>query len=284
MRMGEDDANGTGTTGDPSPGNAQSRWQPRAIKVRGKEVIVDSEEKANELMQKGAAAEQRFSEAKKMREEAEAEKADIARERARLQRLANVDDMLTADPEKRDRVNRILNGDGPEPEGSDDPILRELEIRDRRHNAQIAELTQQLNRLSTGLNQGIGSIRRDRTLDSEERQLKRTYPQLATDERLDEARQLADKRGLSLDEAFRISTFDEMPEFVRGQVITELGVDPTKIGPQRGADLVLDGIGPVKDEDTLNRLFEEDPERYARLRPQMRAWRLKRSGKEELPR
>ena len=281
----EDEANGSGATEiAPTPSAAPSRFQPRTLKVRGQEFVIDSPEKEEQLLSKGASYERENQALKEERKRIAEEKQALEAQRARITYLEQVDERLRSEPETRAKVNAVLNGQPlPEDNLSDDPILRELETRDRQSDLRFRRLEQALNQVSQHLTQGLGGIRRERTLDSEERQLKGRYPKVATDERIDEARLLAEERGLSLMEAFKLATFDELPDLVRSDVIQELGVDPTSIGPQRGDHFVADGIGPM-DEGKLNDLFETDPDRYARLRPQLRDWRLTRRGKVQVPR
>jgi hypothetical protein len=205
-----------------------SGFKPRTLKVKGQEFVVDSEAKAVELMQKGASYERDRESFKEERRKAREEENERLR---RLQPLLDVDEMLRNDPAKRAKVNAILQ-DKEIPameEDTDDPYQR-----------QINGLGRQLSRMEQLLQKGLGTvsgsvedIRRNEQLRGEERELRRKYPKVATDDTLDEAREFAQRHGVDLTTAFRNVTYDTLPELVRQETFEEYGVDPASLSPQR---------------------------------------------------
>jgi hypothetical protein len=265
--------NGTGGTQAGSASDT-SRWQARKIVVQGQEILVEDEAKAVELMQKGARFQKGQEENNRRAKELEAQQAALEVERQRFQNYELVDQVLRQDPEKAELVNAILADKKItqiEGQNGDDPVLKMLKEQDRKIEAQGRELQA----LKSGVTTGIGGMQRARTLDAEERTLRGRFGQLATDERIDAARRQAESRGLSLEEAFKITTFEDLGDFTRGQVIEEYGLDPASLSPQRGETLTLDGFGTLTPEN-MERL-NQDPDLYAKHRPAIRAWRLARS-------
>jgi len=284
--MGAEDLNPGATEGNPSdqdgtPGASNGNgWKPRKIKVRGQDFVVDSEAKATELMQKGATFEQSQARVKQLERELREKDAERLRE---LAPLIEIDRRLRTDPRKAQLVGAILNDQDIAPlleaeADTDDVYLRE-----------IAGLKGHIRRLEARFQSDVGAVRgevdgvrRSRRLDDEERSLKKKYP-WATEEDLDEARRIADEKGLDLVTAFRDATFDETPERVRQETIREFGFDPSTVSPPRSEEFVLEGFGPITDERQLRNLYE-DPDVYARFKVSNRARKRALSGKRELPR
>lgn len=273
----------TATGNGPTDGDRASdagRWKPRVVKVGKQEIRVDSEEKALELMQKGAAFERNLERINREREEAD--RAARERENTLLKRfepLIAVDELLRQDPDKRERINAILADRDlpPNPDVSDDPTMAEIQ----RLNKRIAQLEGGVSREVGGLKTGFDQIRRSNDLAYEERQLRKQYPKLATDERVYEARKKAEATGASLTTAFRDAFFDESLEAVREDTLNEFGFDPGAMHPDRSESVVLEGIGPLTDE--VRQKIYADPDLYERWKPQMDEDRRRRTGKQPYP-
>lgn len=267
-------------TGDlPAPGNAGSDggWQPRKIKVRGQEMVVDSEAKALELMQKGATLEQ-------LRER---DKEDIRRQKEEydqrlkvLEPLVTVNDILARDPVKRAKVNAIL-ADQPVPgdeEPTDDPYEKEI----RRLSAENRSLRAQAERGFGTLENRLESIDRREKMRGEEALLRKKYKDVADDDAIEAAKQHAERHGMSLTTAFKDLMFDELPERVREHTIREFGVEESQLATRRSEIPTIDGLGPLTPE-TEAKLYA-DPDKFQRFKASIRAARRARTGKQEIPR
>lgn len=267
-------------TGDlPAPGNGgrDGGWQPRKIKVRGQEMIVDNEAKALELMQKGATLEQLRERDK---EEIRRAKEEYDQRLKTLEPLVTVNDILARDPVKRAKVNAIL-ADAPIPgdeEPTDDPYEKEI----RRLSAENRSLRAQAERGFGTLETKLDSIERRDRMRGEESLLRKKYKDVADDDAIEAAKQHADRYGMSLTTAFKDLMFDELPERVREHTIREFGVDESQLVSRRSEIQSIDGLGTLTPE--LQAKLNSDPELYARFKPQLRAARRARTGKLEVPR
>lgn len=267
-------------TGDlPAPGNGGSDggWKPRKIKVRGQDMIVDSEAKAEELMQKGATLEQLRARDK---EELRRKQEELDQRLKTLQPLVDVNDILVRDPVKRAKVNAIL---------ADQPIPDEEQPTDDPYEREIRRLTAENRSLRARQDQAYGSVesrlesidRRDR-MRTEEAHLRKKYKDLVDDESLDAARVHAERTGMTLTTAFKDLMFDEIPERVREHTIREFGVDESHLATRRSEIPTIDGLGPLTPE-TEARLYA-DPDKFQRFKASIRAARRARTGKLEVPR
>lgn len=251
-------------------------WKPRTLKVKGQEFVVDSEQKAIELMQKGAAYERTMEAFKEERRRAREEENERLN---RLKPLLDVDEMLRNDPVKRAKVNAVL-------QDKEIPVMEEET--DDPYQRQINGLGRQLSRMEQMIQKGLGTvsgsveeIHRSETMRAEEKALRRMYPKIATDEALDEAREHAKRHGLDLTTAFRNVTYDTVPDLVRRETFEEFDIDPAALSPQPSVP-TLDGLGPMTPQVEARILG--DPDLYARFKPQMREARRRRTGKIPLPR
>lgn len=257
-----------------SPDRAQARWK---LKVRGEELIVDSEAKAIELMQKGAAYDQLNGQAKEEKRLAREERQQLL---AQLKPLIDLDAILREDPSKQAKVRAIIN-DEPLPveeEPTDDPYMREI-LRNRQETAALRRAVERsVGNVGTGLNQ----LQRNEKFRVEERQLRRRYGEFASDDRMDSARDFAERSGVDLTTAFRATHFDELSEHVRQGVLQEYEIDPVLHSPTRSEAPVLEGLGPLTDD--VRARINSDPDLYGRFRETLRKDRQRRTGKLPLPR
>lgn len=270
------DPNGNGAGGAADTGNGHSpRWEPTEIVVRGKKIKVDSMEEAINLMQKGARFEEGMAEAKKERER-------LAQREAELAPILKANEILARDQKKAAKVNAILNDreipvfDDEQP--NEDPYIES----DRKTNRRLDGIERSMERLVNALSNDVGSIRRERVMDKEERIL-RTQFKHASDDDLDEARDMvASGEAKDLISAFKLIDYDRVGRRAREETIEEFGELPERFSPRRSETLNLPGVGLVNDK-VLSSLYD-DPDRYAQVRAQLREHRRARTGKIAVPR
>lgn len=269
-------------------------WKPRKVKakVRGadREIDIPTPEKELELLQKGAAFEDRNEEVNLFLRQEKAKMDDTVRQ---LQPLLDIDRQLREDSArggtKAKKIAAILNDqalsdDGDAPPAGDplanDPLAPTVKELQR----QVRSLTAVVERGFGTVREDVGSIRRRESYRDEERVIRRRYGKLATDDRLDRAMEVAERDGMKLEAAFKVVAFDEVPEVVRAETLQEFDIDPTRHSPGRSEAPVIEGLGPLTDQ-TLSGLYANpDPDTYARFRPAIREAKRRRRGLTEIPR
>lgn len=268
----------TGGTADdghkPADGNGASAsgYQPRKIRVKGQEFVIDSPDKELDLLQKGAAFDKNQAELKEARRRDEAERAKFLND---LEPLLEIDRRLRNDPATARRVQAALNGEPiPEYEGdTDDPYMERIGRLERNFERVVGALSGKVE----GVTGQLGEVRRDRDFVQQERYIRRKWD-WATDDDLYAAEQYAREKGVSLVSAFKEVMFDELPDRVRRDTFRELDIDESALTPARSEELILEGLGPVNDPRVQARLYD-DPDLYARFKPSLRAARRARTGK-----
>lgn len=264
------------TNADPSA--QQSRWQPMTIKVKGQDFVVDNQEKAVELLQKGAAYETSNESLREERRKLREEHAEVMK---RLEPLLAVDEELRTDPVKRAKVNAALRGEPLPPDPTFDPEdLVGSEI--RAIKGQIASLAATIDKRLGSVSSSVEDVRRSERFRAEERSIRNRYGKWATDDAIDQAREFADRHGVDLTTAFKAVTYDDVPDRVRQATFEEFDIDPAQHTPARSEVPTLEGFGPATPE-ALQRIYA-DPDLYQRWKPQLREMRRRSTGKVPLPR